>query len=302
MHEMIAKSKQAQLDEARKQQEMRLAQEVALAPPPPMYFSSPPLSVRLECDQIVMNQECDMLAPSMGECGDAAGVPASAPAASIAPVILPSGGKSAAAAAPPLIPSQPQAQPAAKVPEKRTDQSAPQTPSPTAADSAPTAALVSVDYTKIPKELEKKFEALDEDAALRPTIIKPSDMWTKRFQKTLLSAAESSSLGADEQGKERQKCFDLLDALTKSGALTMDAASLHVVIASTHCFDKTLMNTLIQDNVNPIEKVERSSLIVASTIHHTSPAALIAPEQLERVSTYSPMLIANTSGDDEADE
>ena len=76
--------------------------------------------------------------------------------------------------------------------------------------------------------------------------------------------------------------------------------SLHVVIAATHCFDKTLMNTIVQDNVNPIEKVERSSLIVASTIHNTTPASLISPEHLERGSTYSPMLI--TDGDDDADE
>ncbi len=45
------------------------------------------------------------------------------------------------------------------------------------------------------------------------------------------------------------------------------------------------------DNVNPIEKVERSSLIVASTIHHTAPAELISAEHLQRVATYSPMLI-----------
>jgi hypothetical protein len=48
---------------------------------------------------------------------------------------------------------------------------------------------------------------------------------------------------------------------------------------------------VIQDNVNPIEKVERSSLIVASTIHATSASNLIAADQLERVGTYSPMLI-----------
>jgi len=56
----------------------------------------------------------------------------------------------------------------------------------------------------------------------------------------------TTTLGLDEQGKERQRAFDLLDALTKSGALSVDMASLHVVIAATHCFDKTLMNTLIQ--------------------------------------------------------
>jgi len=159
--------------------------------------------------------------------------------------------------------------------------------------SAPAA---DVDYTRIPAEMEKKFEQLDEDSALRPTIITPGTSWTKKYQKTLLSTPESKTLGTEEQGVERSKAFDLLDALTKSGALSVDYASLHVVIAATHCFDKTLMNTVIQDNVNPIEKVERSSLIVASTIQNKRPAELIAREQLERVATYSPMLIESAHG------
>jgi uncharacterized membrane protein len=32
------------------------------------------------------------------------------------------------------------------------------------------------------------------------------------------------------------------------------------VIVVTHCFDKTLMETVTRDNVNPIEKVERTQL------------------------------------------
>lgn len=94
-----------------------------------------------------------------------------------------------------------------------------------------------------------------------------------------------------QTGTERNKAFDLLDALTKSGALEIEHASLHVIIASTHCFDKSLMETVIQDNVNPIEKVERSSLIVASTIHNVAPMSLISAEQVERVGNFSPMLL-----------
>lgn len=37
----------------------------------------------------------------------------------------------------------------------------------------------------------------------------------------------------------------------------MESAELHIIIAATHTFDKTLMDTAIQDNVNPIERVER---------------------------------------------
>lgn len=41
------------------------------------------------------------------------------------------------------------------------------------------------------------------------------------------------------------------------GSLVLDTACLHVVIASAHVFDDTLMNVVIKQNINPIEKVER---------------------------------------------
>lgn len=118
-----------------------------------------------------------------------------------------------------------------------------------------------VDYTKIPVEMEKKFGEFDESNALRPTIINPSDDWRMSFQKTLLSEPEEKSVDVDvwassylklatnlvqEQEKERNKAFDLLDALTKSGVLPVQHAALHVVIASTHCFDKSIIDTVIQ--------------------------------------------------------
>lgn len=60
-----------------------------------------------------------------------------------------------------------------------------------------------------------------------------------------------------------------------------------MVIAATHSFDKTLIDTIIQDNVNPIEKIERSALIIASTIHGQPPLNLIRNEQRERVRTLN---------------
>jgi hypothetical protein len=82
------------------------------------------------------------------------------------------------------------------------------------------------DYSKIPQQLEARFSELDEDSALRPTIINPGNAWQKRFQKSLLSAPENTSLGPAEQGRERQKAFDLLDALTKAGCLTVGSSLL----------------------------------------------------------------------------
>ena len=39
------------------------------------------------------------------------------------------------------------------------------------------------DYTQIPKQLDTKFEELDSESAMRPTIIKPGSVWTLKSQK-----------------------------------------------------------------------------------------------------------------------
>jgi hypothetical protein len=162
----------------------------------------------------------------------------------------------------------------------------------------------TVDYTRIPGELDKKFEALDEDSALRATIINPGDSWTRTAQKGLLSQPKTAGLFATEQKLEKNKAFDLLDALTKSGALAIEDASLHVVIAATHCFNRTLLDTVIRDNVNPIEKVERSLMIVGTTIHGRPAAELLADDQRSRFFTTSPRLQlgAKTKGEGEGEE
>jgi hypothetical protein len=212
----------------------------------------------------------------------------------------------AAGKAPPK-PAQPAAQPVAQPaqpqqpqqPQKQQPQQQQQSQDKSALDAKHSVAAaatagdraVQVDYTTIPTQLEKKYEELDVDGALRPTIINAGNYWTKKSQKSLLAEPATAGMGTNEQGKERSKAFDLLDALTKSGDLSIEHAALHVVIAATHCFDKTLVNTVIQDNVNPIEKVERSSLIVATTIHGVSAPQLLAAGQIERVTLYSPMLI-----------
>ncbi|CAE6956666.1 TRPT1 [Symbiodinium natans] len=148
----------------------------------------------------------------------------------------------------------------------------------------------SRDYTQVPAQMDQRFEKLDTDNSLRPTIISAAERWTKQSQKALLASPSTSFLSKTEQKTEREAAFDLLDALTKSGALPLTHASLHVVIAATHCFDKTVTETVIQNNVNPIAKVERSSLIMASTVHEKPVGELIKDEQVQRVTAASPQL------------
>ena len=146
------------------------------------------------------------------------------------------------------------------------------------------------DYTQLPVKLDEQLSKLDVDSAVRPTIINPGTSWSKKAQKSLLSSPVSSTLGKEQQREERNRAFDLLDALTRSGVLSVLDATLHVVIAATHCFDKTLTNTVIQDNVNPIEKVERTSLIMAAAVHGRRAEEMLKEGQHGRVRTYSPML------------
>ena len=155
-----------------------------------------------------------------------------------------------------------------------------------------------IDFTRIPGELDGKLESFDKDSSLRPTTIKEAEIWTKKYQKSLMSPLVSVSLDVDKQKEERNKAFDLLDALSRSGALSIDHCSLHVLLAFTHCFDKSVMDTVIQDNVNPIEKLEKSTLLVAETIHRRSVKRLIKPEHRERIQLYSPQLFL-TDGKEE---
>jgi hypothetical protein len=194
----------------------------------------------------------------------------------------------------PLAGAAPPARPAA----------APQPPPPVAADPAPRDPALhpreapagpadggeGVDYTRIPAALDRELEALDEDGAVRATILNPGDVWTRTAQKGLLGATTSTTLFTKEQKDEKNKAFDLLDALSKSGALSIEDASLHVVIAATHCFDRTLLDTVVQANVNPVEKVERTLMIVGTQIHGRPAAELLAEDQRERFFATSPRL------------
>lgn len=50
---------------------------------------------------------------------------------------------------------------------------------------------------------------------------------------------------------------------------------------------------MIQQNVNPIEKVERSNLIVATTVHGKDAEHLIRSDQVSRVQDFSPILFSD---------
>ena len=149
------------------------------------------------------------------------------------------------------------------------------------------------DLTKVPAAMDAAFERLDHDNALRPTVITPSSPWSlKQLPSLLARSTTTSTLYDDKQRDAKTAAFDLLDALSRSGALPMEHAALHVIVGATHCFDDSLLDVVCAQSVNPIEKVERSTIIMASTIHGVPPLELLRREQRARVEGHSPALFA----------
>ena len=140
-----------------------------------------------------------------------------------------------------------------------------------------------VDFLKIPTKLDENFRIFDIDNSLHSNKIKIGDAWTKESKANLLAPSSKTILNTTQLQDEKNKAFDLLDALTKSGSLVIHDATFHLFISATHHFDKNLIDTVIQDNINPIEKIERSMILVASTIHDVSPDKLLKPEHFERI-------------------
>ena len=152
-----------------------------------------------------------------------------------------------------------------------------------------------VDYTAIVAEMDGRIERLDRGGTLRPTVISVGAVWHKSSRPGLLGATRSSTLGEAQQRGEKERAFGLLDALTRGGGLALQETALHVVVAATHHFDKSVMQTVVQDNANPIESVERSALILASVVHRVPVRQLLGDTDWHRISASSPALLAESS-------
>jgi hypothetical protein len=160
----------------------------------------------------------------------------------------------------------PEPEPAADVPGDN-EQKADQNEQDTTEEKSP--GLADEDWTSIPAAIDASLEEHDKDGALRPTTITPGKQWQKKSQ-GLVAGRRVVSLGVEKLRTEKQRALDLLDALSKSGALSFDQAEVHVFVATTHVFESSVMDTLICESVNPIEKIERSTKLLASVVLNRS--------------------------------
>ena len=151
------------------------------------------------------------------------------------------------------------------------------------------------DFTAIPVRLDSFLEEHDTEGYLRSTILKVETPWSRKRQPNLLSDPELETVDNESINAEKKKAFDLLDALSRSGTLPIASAELHVVIATTHCFERSLIDTVIQDNINPIVKAEKSAVMLSSIIHNATSPDLLTKESADRLAATFPSLFQATS-------
>ena len=164
--------------------------------------------------------------------------------------------------------------------------------------SIPLQSARGVDFTLIPQILDEAIEKCAQSTALRTTTIKTGN-WSRSRQKNLLANPKQTQLSNDDIKRERNKAFDLLDALSRSGCFPIAYSDLHVIVAVTHCFDKDVMSTVVCDNVNPIEKLECSTLILASAVHGVPARELIGDaNEVQRLVGLLPLLLQPAENND----
>jgi len=158
----------------------------------------------------------------------------------------------------------------------------------------------SIDFTNIPEKLNAAFEKFSTDevygGVMRTTTLNTGKRWRKSSKPNLLSPIKTQAFNVDDQKREKNKAFDLLDALSRSGSLPIACAELHIIVASTHSFEQSVVDTVVKQNVNPIEKIERSHLLVASLIHDVGLETLLSStHEFNRIAGHSPLLLEYSS-------
>ena len=123
-----------------------------------------------------------------------------------------------------------------------------------------------IDVTEIPGKLDGQLLELDREGSVRPAILKPGPVWN-RERRNLGCGSTTQELDVKEQEKEWEECKKLLDYLTRSGAIAIEHVDVHILFCCEHRFDKSVIDTLVQDNINPIERVDRSIDILVGVVH-----------------------------------
>ena len=116
--------------------------------------------------------------------------------------------------------------------------------------------------------LPARMEAAFDEAGLtevRPTIISAGKSWLRESPRQL-GSVERSHQFLDTKARSRAKdaTFDLLDLLTRAGALNLASAELHIVVCNTVSFEHCLVDVLVKRNLDILDRVDKSLALASN--------------------------------------
>jgi hypothetical protein len=144
------------------------------------------------------------------------------------------------------------------------------------ADTADIGPVGVADVVALPDTLQAVMGALPREVQARPVVLKLAPTWSRTRREGLLASPTTASLDTDDQRTLRGEAFDLLDALTRSGALVYEDVDVHVVVEVSSSFTRSVVATVIEENVNVLDRVEQLGLTVVSALHGVPLQALRA--------------------------
>ncbi|KAI8896915.1 hypothetical protein BC833DRAFT_595635 [Globomyces pollinis-pini] len=123
-------------------------------------------------------------------------------------------------------------------------------------------------YQMVAMKIDQEFEKYQKEGSIQSMIFETKSPWKKSSYKGLISKKETKLLHNEEQLSCKTKALDLIDALTKSGGLSIQDCSVHIFLGCVHKFDQTLMQTLVEKNCNPIDLITETVKTMAGVIHN----------------------------------
>ncbi len=125
-------------------------------------------------------------------------------------------------------------------------------------------AVSSADISSIGHAMNDLFDR--SGSSLRQTVLHVESKW-RRQESGFVGAAKSVELGKDEIAAERNTCFGLLDSLSNGGCLSLGSeAELHVVFVATHQYEKSVLDSVVQESRDPIEELQHDWSLMREAI------------------------------------
>jgi hypothetical protein len=122
-------------------------------------------------------------------------------------------------------------------------------------------------------------------------VLHTATVWQRVRQPSFVSRAVEEALEPQRQLQETHNALALLASLARGSRRPLQGVC-HTVALTTQLFSKSVLGLLLEEEVNPLDSVERASALVVAAATGRSATELVNPEQLARMHQRFPDLFA----------